>query len=131
MVMQRANRLGHPCGQILVKLGSTCCNLPSIQRPLLDSAGKSTQPTLLDAKQGVVGSVLMQRIAGCVRGETRYRNAQDEIKATTDAKGEFTVTWPEAGMYWLETGTEDDKTSIPQAEKRRLSYVVTLEVLPQ
>ena len=66
-----------------------------------------------------------------VRGETRYRNAQDEIKATTDAKGELTVTWPEAGMYWLETGTEDDKTSIPQAEKRRLSYVVTLEVLPQ
>ena len=66
-----------------------------------------------------------------VRGETRYRNAQDEIKATTDAKGEFSVKWPEAGMYWLETGTEDDKTSVKQAAKRRLSYVATLEVLPQ
>jgi len=41
------------------------------------------------------------------------------------------VTWPEAGMYWLETGTEDKKTSVKQAAKRRLSYVATLEVLPQ
>ena len=66
-----------------------------------------------------------------VRGATRYRNAQDEIKVTSDAKGEIKVTWPEAGMYWLETGTEDDKTSVKQAQKRRLSYVATLEVLPQ
>ena len=66
-----------------------------------------------------------------VRGGTRYRNAQDEIKATTAADGSFKVTWPEAGMYWLETATTDAKTSVPQAKQRRLSYVVTLEVLPQ
>ncbi len=66
-----------------------------------------------------------------VRGATRYRNAQDEIKVTSDANGQIRVTWPEAGMYWLETGTEDDKTSVPQARQRRLSYVATLEVLPQ
>ena len=66
-----------------------------------------------------------------VRGGTRYRNAQEEIKATTDAKGEFSVTWPEAGMYWLETATTDSKTSVPQAKQRRLSYVGTFEVLPQ
>ena len=65
------------------------------------------------------------------RGGTRYRNAQEEIKVTTDADGQFSVTWPEAGMYWLETGTEDNKTSLPQAKQRRLSYVATLEVLPQ
>lgn len=66
-----------------------------------------------------------------VRGETRYRNAQGEIKLKTDANGEFSVTWPEAGMYWLEAGTTDGKTSLPQAKERRLSYVATLEVLPQ
>ena len=66
-----------------------------------------------------------------VRGGTRYRNAQDEIKVTTDADGAFSVNWPEAGMYWLETTTQDDKTSLPQARQRRLSYVATLEVLPQ
>lgn len=66
-----------------------------------------------------------------IRGGTRYRNAQDALKATTDAAGEFKVTWPQAGMYWLETGTTDDKTSVPQAGQRRLGYVATLEVLPQ
>ncbi len=66
-----------------------------------------------------------------VRGGTRYRNAQDELKLTTDAQGSFSVTWPEAGMYWLETTSEDSKTSLPQAKQRRLSYVATLEVLPQ
>ena len=66
-----------------------------------------------------------------VRGGTRYRNAQGEIKATTDANGAFSVTWPEAGMYWLETATTDSKTSVPQAKQRRLSYVGTFEVLPQ
>lgn len=66
-----------------------------------------------------------------VRGATRYRNAQDEINVTTAADGSFKVTWPEAGMYWLETSTTDARTSAPQAKQRRLSYVATLEVLPQ
>ncbi|MET0656322.1 MAG: DUF4198 domain-containing protein [Pseudoxanthomonas sp.] len=66
-----------------------------------------------------------------VRGGTRYRNAQQEIKVKTDANGEFSVTWPEAGMYWLETTSEDANTSLPQAKQRRLTYVATLEVLPQ
>ncbi len=66
-----------------------------------------------------------------IRGATRYRNSQDEIKVTTDAQGNFSVTWPEAGMYWLEATTQDNKTSVKQAKQRRLSYVATLEVLPQ
>lgn len=66
-----------------------------------------------------------------VRGETRYRNAQEEIKLTTDASGEFQVRWPQAGMYWLEASSRDERTSIPQATQRRLLYVATLEVLPQ
>ena len=41
------------------------------------------------------------------------------------------MTWPEAGMYWLEATAEDKKTTVPQAKQRRLSYVATLEVLPQ
>ena len=66
-----------------------------------------------------------------VRGGTRYRNAQDEIKLKTGSDGRFSVTWPQPGMYWLETTAEDDKTSLPQAKQRRLSYVATFEVLPQ
>ena len=53
------------------------------------------------------------------------------IAMIPDANGQFSVTWPEAGMYWLEASTQDGKTSVPQASQRRLSYVATLEVLPQ
>ncbi|GAA6119899.1 DUF4198 domain-containing protein [Acidovorax sp. FG27] len=65
-----------------------------------------------------------------VPGATRYRDSKDEIKATTDAEGRFSVTWPTAGMYWVDADASDAKTSLPQAKERRLSYVGTLEVLP-
>lgn len=65
-----------------------------------------------------------------VPGGTRYRNSVDGIKATTDASGQFSVTWPRAGMYWIDADANDDKTSLPQAKERRLSYVGTVEVLP-
>ena len=66
-----------------------------------------------------------------IPGGMRYRSAQGDINVKTDAKGEFVVTWPTAGMYWLEASLEDDKTSVPQAKQRRASYVGTFEVLPQ
>jgi uncharacterized GH25 family protein len=66
-----------------------------------------------------------------VRGGTRYRNAQDEIKVKTGADGKFSVTWPEPGMYWLEASTQDANVTVPGAKQRRLGYVATLEVLPQ
>jgi uncharacterized GH25 family protein len=63
-------------------------------------------------------------------GGTRYRDAKDEIKAVTDAQGRFSVTFPSAGMYWMEAEAQDGKTSMPQAKVRRLSYAGTFEVLP-
>jgi uncharacterized GH25 family protein len=66
-----------------------------------------------------------------VAGGTRYRDAQGEIEVKTDAQGRFSVTWPEPGMYWIEAALEDNKTSIPQAKQRRVSYAATFEVLPQ
>lgn len=64
-------------------------------------------------------------------GGTRYRNQQDEQQLKTDANGEVRVDWPAPGRYWLETTLTDQKTSVPQANRRRLSYVATFEVLPQ
>ncbi|MDM0016551.1 DUF4198 domain-containing protein [Variovorax saccharolyticus] len=63
-------------------------------------------------------------------GNTRYRDKLDELKLKTDAKGQFSVTWPVAGMYWLDVSTTDQKTSVPKAKERRLSYAATLEVMP-
>lgn len=66
-----------------------------------------------------------------VPGGTRYRDQQQEIKLTTDDAGEFKVTWPQPGMYWLESTLQDDKTAIKGAKQRRVSYVATFEVLTQ
>ena len=64
-------------------------------------------------------------------GGTRYRNKQDEIVATTDAAGEFSVTWPAPGLYWLNAALEGQKATVAKAKDRRLGFTATLEVLPQ
>jgi uncharacterized GH25 family protein len=63
-------------------------------------------------------------------GNTRYRDQLGEIKLKTDAQGRFRVTWPQAGMYWLEAAAQDDRVTLPRAKSRRSSYAATLEVLP-
>jgi len=64
-------------------------------------------------------------------GGVRYRDKPEEAKYKTDANGKFVVKWPGPGMYWLDTDTSDDKTSVKQARERRLSYAATLEVMPK
>ena len=85
----------------------------------------ATFQLLIDGKPA--GDLKVTAIAGA----TRYRNAQEELTATTGKDGKFTLTWPKAGMYWINASTQDDKTSVKQARQRRLSYTATLEVLPQ
>ena len=66
-----------------------------------------------------------------IPGGTRYRDKQGETIATTDANGEFSVTWPAPGLYWLSASLDKQKPTTPKAKERRLGYVATLEVLPQ
>ena len=80
---------------------------------------------LLDGKPATNLEVMV------VPGGTRYRDQQNELKLATNEQGEFSLTWPEPGMYWLETTVQDDKASLTQAKRRRASYVATFEVLPQ
>ncbi len=64
-----------------------------------------------------------------IPGGNRYRDDLGEIKTSTDAKGKFSVTWPTAGMYWLEAEFKTDKNVVAPATERRASYSATLEVL--
>lgn len=66
-----------------------------------------------------------------VAGGNRYRDSPDEIAVKTDRNGEFAVTWPAPGLYWLDAGVADDKATVPNVKKRRASYNATFEVLPQ
>ncbi|WP_142847770.1 DUF4198 domain-containing protein [Telmatospirillum sp. J64-1] len=65
-----------------------------------------------------------------VPGGLRYRSQLGDMKVTTDADGVFSVTWPEAGMYWLQAMVRDENGSIPGTQ-RTSTYTVTLEALPQ
>ncbi len=65
-----------------------------------------------------------------VPGGIRYRNQLKSMKLKTDAEGRVTVTWAEAGMYWIGTSARDDTRDADGAVSRS-RYSVTLEVLPQ
>jgi uncharacterized GH25 family protein len=88
-------------------------------------AGETAQFSLLiDGKPAVGAEVLV------LAGGMRYRNAQDEITAVTDKDGTFSITWPAAGMFWLNSSYKDGKAKAPATE-RQGSYTATFEVLPQ
>ncbi len=65
-----------------------------------------------------------------IRGGTRYRLAPNAIHVTTDDEGKFSITWPQAGRYWLGARVSDDNTSFDKASKRSAGYSATFEVLP-
>lgn len=69
------------------------------------------------------------------RGGLQYRDNPEEITARTDAEGKVTITWPEAGMYWVNTGWRDPSAP-PPVEGRAgplvasAQYTAVLQVLP-
>lgn len=66
-----------------------------------------------------------------IAGGTRYRDAPEEMRLKTDKNGEVAITWPAAGMYWLEASLQDEGATAPGVKKRRASYCGTFEVLTQ
>jgi uncharacterized GH25 family protein len=114
---------GNPSEQVLQPSGQGL-ELAPITHPNDLFAGEAARFRLvLDGKPaaGIKVSV--------IPGGIRYRDQLDEMSFTTDAKGEFSVTWPAAGMYWLSASHADDKAALKPAKQRRASYNATLEVL--
>lgn len=62
------------------------------------------------------------------RGGGRYRDDPEEITVTTDADGAFSVTWPEAGMYWMNASVRTPARGDTIAASA--NYVAVVEVLP-
>ncbi len=87
-------------------------------------AGETAHFTLLIDGEIAVGAEIE-----IVRGGMRYRNDQHLMQVKSDDKGQFAITWPEAGMYFVEISYQDDKATAP-ATVRSGSYSATFEVLP-
>jgi len=70
-----------------------------------------------------------------IRGGNRYRYKMGELALKTDAAGEFSVAWPEAGRYWLGVSHGGrggpGAAPSPAGGARRESYSATFEVLPK
>ncbi|WP_414900041.1 DUF4198 domain-containing protein [Sphingomonas flavalba] len=63
-----------------------------------------------------------------IPGGIRYRDQLNQIDLKTGTDGKVTITWPTAGMYWLNVTTS--RGMDPAAAPGRVaSYVATLEVL--
>ena len=62
------------------------------------------------------------------RGAIRYRDNAEESTVTTGADGAFTITWPAAGMYWLNASVRTEGQG--QTLGSSASYVASVEVLP-
>jgi hypothetical protein len=60
-----------------------------------------------------------------IPGGVKYRGTINEVRLTTDAKGEATFTLPAPNMYWLSAGF-----GVP-TDAKRYSYSATLEILPE
>lgn len=116
---------GRPSKQVLTTTGKGL-ELAPITHPNDLIVGEAASFRLL-----LDGKPFANQKVAVVPGGIRYRDRLNEIEATTDADGKFSVKYPAAGMYWMEAETRDDKTSIKEAKARRASYAVTVEVLPQ
>lgn len=71
-----------------------------------------------------------------IPGGVKYRGVLNEIRLVTDENGVASVTWPNAGMYWVTAGWPARQEAAPGEPRapqpaRRLAYSATLEVLPQ
>lgn len=68
------------------------------------------------------------------RDGLQYRDNPEEQTVTTDAEGKASITWPEAGMYWVNTSWRDP--SAPAGGGRNgppvasAQYTAVLQVLP-
>ncbi|MDO8342974.1 MAG: DUF4198 domain-containing protein [Cellvibrio sp.] len=90
----------------------------------LFSGESATFQFLIDGKPAAGVKVTL------IPGGMRYRNDQAAIELESDKKGNISVTWPQAGMYWLSANYRDEKAKKP-ATVRSGSYAGTFEVLPE
>lgn len=114
---------GAPTEQVLKATGKGL-ELAPVTHPNDLVAGDAARfAFLLDGKPAADVKVTL------IREGIRYRDNLEELELTTDAKGEFSVTWPEAGMYWMEAVSSQPVTGSTQVSQRRDSYTATLEVM--
>lgn len=114
--------LGQPTDTVFTNPGEGLVLIP-VTHPNDLVAGEAATFTL--SNDGLAASGVEVTIA---RGGSRYRDNPEEITVTTGADGAFSVTWPEAGMYWINAVVRTPAQGSTLAANA--AYVAVVEVLP-
>ncbi len=114
---------GAPTTEVLKTTGQGLEMEPVTHPNDLFAGEAATFRLLLDGKPAADVEVTI------VPGGSRYRTDSGEMKLRTGADGAFTVTWPEAGFYWLEAEARGGASELAPGAERNASYVATLEAL--
>ncbi len=114
--------LGAPTDTVFVPTGAGLELVP-VTHPGDLAAGETARFQFLKDGQPAQGLTIT-----IGRGGARYRDALEDMTAVTDADGTVSVTWPEAGMYWLNAVIRAEATGSTPASIAQYSGVV--EVLP-
>lgn len=88
-------------------------------------AGEAATFTLLDN-----GKPAANVEATIIAGGDRYRDGGGEMTVKSGADGRLSVTFPAAGMYWINIESEGQATLEGQTMKSSSTYSGVLEVLP-
>jgi uncharacterized GH25 family protein len=101
--------------------------LPLTQVTDLSTGDSSRVRLLLDGKPLANTDVTLRP------GGNRYRYKTGEITLKTDAQGELTIKWTEAGQWWLGANYGDRRAQGGTRDKplERAALSVTFEVLPK
>jgi uncharacterized GH25 family protein len=134
--------LAKPNNAVLKATGVGLEVLPVTHPNDLQAGHKASFQVLLN------GQPVPKLVLAVVPGGVRYRGILREIRGVTNEKGEFSVTLPEAGMYWIGASypsrNDDDEAPVkpanadapkapatpPAMPQQRYSYSGTFEVLP-
>ena len=111
-------------GKAFTPQGSGLELIPLTTPTDLSAGDSSSFRLLLDGKPAADVDVTI------LRGGNRYRYKLGEIALKTDAQGQFSVKWPEAGRYWI-GASHSVRAADGVPPTRRTSASATVEVLPQ
>ena len=119
-----------PSDGVLKPTGSGLELVPVTNPTELRAGEKATWRFLLDGKPAA------NLPFSLIPGGVRYRGTLNEVRFSTDAKGEITFTIPAAGMYvatasWPAQQAQGGQQGQQQPPARRVTYSATVEVLPE
>ena len=109
---------GEPTTAVFKPTGKGLEMVPVTHPTELASGEAATFQFLLDGKPAADLS------GSAVNGGVRYRDGIQQLDLTTDAEGKVTITWPDAGMWWVNVASGGGRSaagpggSAPQASAK-------------